>query len=477
MAKKLATLYIDDSSIRLLVVNGERVKTWGTVKLEPGLVEGLIVSDPSKLGGIITQLFKEHKVRMRQFAIGVSAMHSLTRQIVMPVLPRPLLVEAVQREAGRLLPLPLEQLYLSWQTVPAPEGKTHVFLSALRRSSLDSIFQALKIAKVKATSLSIKPLAIARLIKNPNAILVDVQSNEFDIVVLVDGVPLPSRTVSFPSDSLTWQEKSVFVTDELARTLQFYADNNPDRPLAPDIPMFVSGDLVTQTELRNKLFANSTFPLQTVDTSLEYPEGFDKQRFMVNSGLFEGYRTFITTPSGMNLLPEEHRIKPVNWTRVALVPAVATLVVIVALMAALIGVTEANVISSRNQLAVANKTLQERQSQKQKLNIDTKKLQQTLTSLNTTLEACKTLTTSLSASAATTNDDLSTVNGNAPQSAFLTSLNMSSDVLMVNGICPDKSEILAYARRLDDSGRFSETIVSHITLEDGTYSFLFTLKK
>ena len=39
MAKKIVTLYIDDTSIRLLVTSGKRVKKWADVPLPPGMVK------------------------------------------------------------------------------------------------------------------------------------------------------------------------------------------------------------------------------------------------------------------------------------------------------------------------------------------------------------------------------------------------------------------------------------------------------
>ncbi|GAG51530.1 unnamed protein product, partial [marine sediment metagenome] len=35
MAKKIVTLYVDDTSIRLLVTQGNRVRKWADVPLEP----------------------------------------------------------------------------------------------------------------------------------------------------------------------------------------------------------------------------------------------------------------------------------------------------------------------------------------------------------------------------------------------------------------------------------------------------------
>ncbi len=44
MWNETVTLYIDDTSIRLLVSQGQRVKKWADLQLEPGLVKGSVVA-------------------------------------------------------------------------------------------------------------------------------------------------------------------------------------------------------------------------------------------------------------------------------------------------------------------------------------------------------------------------------------------------------------------------------------------------
>ena len=74
--------------------------------------------------------------------------------------------------------------------------------------------------------MDIKPLALARLAREPNAIIVDVQPSEFDIIIMVNGIPQPIRTVPFSREALSLKERLVIVKDELERTVQFYNSNN-----------------------------------------------------------------------------------------------------------------------------------------------------------------------------------------------------------------------------------------------------------
>ena len=131
MAKKTVTLYIDDTSIRLLLAQGKQIKKWADLPLEPGLVKNGVVRKEEEVAAKIKQLFQARKIKTKKVNIGISGLHCLSRPVTLPQLPKVMLDEAVRREAKRVLPVPPEKLYLSWQSLPTSEGKSHAFLVAI----------------------------------------------------------------------------------------------------------------------------------------------------------------------------------------------------------------------------------------------------------------------------------------------------------------------------------------------------------
>ena len=87
MAKKVVTLYIDDTSLRLLVARGDRVKKWATLPLESGLVRDGVVVDEAKVAAKIKELFKSQKVSPKNVVTGMSGLNSLSQLITLPHLP------------------------------------------------------------------------------------------------------------------------------------------------------------------------------------------------------------------------------------------------------------------------------------------------------------------------------------------------------------------------------------------------------
>ena len=199
MAKKTVTLYIDDTSIRMLLTQGTRIKKWADLPLEPGLVKNATVLKEAELAAKIKQLFQVRKIKTKKVNIGVSGLRCLSRPLILPQLPKVMLDEAVRREAKRVLPVPPEKLYLSWQSIPAPEGKSQVFLVAIPNQSADALFKMLRQAGLKPDLMDLKPLLLARAVKEKTAIILDVQPNEFDIVIMVNGIPSPSALYHSPA--------------------------------------------------------------------------------------------------------------------------------------------------------------------------------------------------------------------------------------------------------------------------------------
>ena len=253
MAKSIITLYIDDTSLRLMVTDGKQIKEWADLPLEPGLVKDTAIIEEAEVVAKIKQLLDTQQVKNKKIMVGISGLHCLTRPITLPQLPEAMLDEAVRREAASVLPIPLEQLYISWQTIPAPEGKTQVFLVGIPCEMADALLKALHQAGLKPSLMNLKPLLLARMVEEATAVIVDVQPTEFDIVIMADGIPQPVRSIPFADEALSWQEKLAVIRTELDRTITFYNSNNPEKPLTSSVPIFASGELTNEPELCQSL--------------------------------------------------------------------------------------------------------------------------------------------------------------------------------------------------------------------------------
>src|SRR4030042_287676 len=253
MANNTVSLYIDDTNIRLMVTRGKRITRLADAPLDVGLNDIDTDEQEKELTEKIKNLFKSNKIHAKKVILGLSGLHCLTRPVVLPELPRALLNEAVTREAKRVLPVPLEQLYISWQILSVAEGKIQAFMVATPRHIADMIIRVLNQTGCKPYLMDIKPMALARLSTEATALIVDVQAKEFDIIIMVNGIPQPIRTVAFPQEELALSEKLLIVKDDVKRTVQFHNSNSGDNSIQANTTMFVSGELAYEPELYESL--------------------------------------------------------------------------------------------------------------------------------------------------------------------------------------------------------------------------------
>jgi type IV pilus assembly protein PilM len=279
------TLFIEDSAIKLLVAKGRRVEKWAKMPLEPGLVSDGLVLDEDQVAGKVRELFKLQKIGDRTVVVGLSGFNSVYRLISLPELPAEILPEAVEQEAGRVVPVPIDQVYLSYQTLPAQAGETRLFLAAFPRNTTDALLRTLQKAGLRAGVMDLAPLALCRTVDALEAVVVDVRSASLDIAVMVDRVPQVIRSLSVPGEGQSLTERLPSIIEEVGRTITFYNSSHSDKPLAATVPVFVSGDLVAATDAWQELGGPAGYPVSALPSPMEPFEGFDASQFMVNIGL------------------------------------------------------------------------------------------------------------------------------------------------------------------------------------------------
>ncbi len=480
MAKKMITLYIDDTSLRLLVTRGKRIIKWADLPLEPGLFKSNVVIKEAEAAAKIKQLLKAQKVKAKKVIVGLSGLHCLSRPIILPRLPKTMLDEAVIREAKRVLPTPVEQLYISWQTIPPPEGKIKVFLVAIPRKTADALVKMLRRAGLNPYLMDLKPLALARVVKKATAVIVDVQPTEFDIVIMADGVPQPMRTISLPSETLSWQAKLPMIRDELDRTIKFYNSNNPE-PLDSSVPIYVSGELAHEPELCKSLSDELGHSVLSLSSPLKCPNQFDPTRYLVNIGLalkeLPSEREAGASVANLSILPVAYRPKPFSLTKV-LVP-LSTIVAIGLLipLATLVQNAAADTVSQRVQLDATNQFLKQRQAKQQSQRKEIDELEKQVAELEITRDAFASVLHDFSRQQEIANGDLKVATSTLPSTVDLVSITRSSAGLTISGKSPSEAEVLLYASSLGASGRFSETIIAHMKkIEDEGVDFALVLK-
>jgi type IV pilus assembly protein PilM len=466
------TLFIEDTAIRVLVTKGQRAEKWAKMSLEPGLVSDGIIQDETQVASKLKELFKQQKIGTSTVVAGLSGFNSIYRLVSLPELPENLLGEAVKQEASRVIPVPIEEVHLSYQIIPSTEGETHIFLSAFPKTVLDALLKTLSKAGLRANIMDLAPLALCRTVDAPQFVILDARSSSLDIAVMVDRVPQVIRSLSLPGEAQSLTERLPSIIEELNRTITFYNSSHQSNPLSKEAPVFVCGDLALAPDTWPTIAGDHGFPVSVPTSPIQPLEGFDASQFMVNIGLAlknqslnkEGaYFSLVD----FNALPGISKPKEkTSMAKVALPIVVVIGVGAIFYMIRLSQGAEANMAALRAQLPPIQNSIAEQRDSISALEdsialmgpqVEPMKAEALI--FQNTLADLKEVRTEV-------DGDLSIIAALATDKVNLTNINHNVNPVTVDGIAPDESDILQYATGLRSSGRFSKVVISSIDAVD-----------
>ena len=498
MATKV-TLYIEDTDIKLLVTKGKQVEKWASLLLEPRLVRDGVIIDEDQVAEGIKTLFKLEGIATKKVTVGLSGLNSIFRIITLPELPQSMLPEAVINEAGRVIPVPLEEVYLSYQKIPTPKGETRIFLVAYPRNSTDTLIRTLSKAGLKLHSMDLAPLALCRCANAPRAVIINSWLTYLDIVIMTDRMPQVIRSLSLPTDAVALPEKLPAITEEFNRTVAFYNSSNPENQLDSSVPVFVCGDLAEAPDMWQSPVSKSGYPVSALQPPIQFPEAFSPCKFMVNVGLalkgqLPGGEDSYFSVVDFDALPKVYQPPATSLIRILIPVAIVvglgalawgglivkgtyddtaglrsqldkkhleielehleigTLHSEVDVLSSQIASVEGDIAAQLEEIATQQELIgQQREANLQPIEaeVTANSLEDMLTSLNQGLDKI--------------DGDLGEVTNLLPATVTLLEIDYEGSLARIHGLAPTESDIFTYAGALRDSGRFSAVTILSIT--------------
>ncbi len=189
---------------------GVRLAAFTSVPVPEGIFQDGQIIDPPALAEIIQSAFAQSKIKAKRVATAVPGRDSLVRLIPLPAeLDDQELREMVlNHEAGLYLPYPREEADVDYQKLGYfvdEDGieKVQVLLVATRKEVTDTYIDTFQQAGLQVDVLEINSFALLRTIREklrefPSqeaVVLVDIEFDNTEIAIIVDGIPQFSRTV------------------------------------------------------------------------------------------------------------------------------------------------------------------------------------------------------------------------------------------------------------------------------------------
>lgn len=189
---------------------GLKLAALSSLAVPEGIFQDGQISDPPALAELIQSALAANKIKTKRVATAVPGRESLVRIIPLPAeLDDKELKEMVlNHEAGLYLPYPREEADVDYQKLGYfidEDGieKVQVLLVATRKEVTDTYMATFQHAGLQVDVLEINSFALLRTIREQlrqfaqqeAAVLVDIEFDNTEIAIVVDGVPQFSRTV------------------------------------------------------------------------------------------------------------------------------------------------------------------------------------------------------------------------------------------------------------------------------------------
>lgn len=279
------TLVIESTDVRYLALRRGQVSTWGSAALPQGLVSEGLVSNAVETGRVIDELFTKAKLNRAQVVSAIPGLRAIPRLLTLPKLQASLMEAAISREAKKEMPVSLENLYLSWQTMSGTGDQQRIYLLGVPRDLVDAQYRTMQAAGVTLTSLDLKPLALVRAVNKPQAVIVNLEQDALDIILVVDYLPAIMRTFNLGAAFATPQAKMDRLLTELSQTLRFYNDSHINAPISPSTPVCVTGRLLNSREALEYMRNNAGRPVELPAPPIPCPDDLPVVEYMTNFGL------------------------------------------------------------------------------------------------------------------------------------------------------------------------------------------------
>jgi type IV pilus assembly protein PilM len=189
---------------------GLKLDSLTSVSVPEGIFVDGQIADPAAMAELIQQGLAESKIKASRVATAVPGRESIVRLIPVPAEldDKELREMVLNHEAGLYLPYPREEADVDYQKLGYKvdeDGieKVEVLLVATRKDITDSYISTFEQAGLQVDVLEISSFALIRTIREKlrqfgpqeAAVLVDIEFDNTEIAIVVNGVPQFSRTV------------------------------------------------------------------------------------------------------------------------------------------------------------------------------------------------------------------------------------------------------------------------------------------
>jgi type IV pilus assembly protein PilM len=197
--------------------DGYAIVAIGSNVLPEGAVEDGTLNDPEVVAEVISDLFKNLKIRNKKVGFSISGYSVIVKKVNLAIMEEAELEEHIMSEAEQYIPFDIDDVYLDFHDLKTSEtpGKTDVMLVAAKKDIVDEYLEMLQSLNLSAVVVDVDGFALENVYeynyeKNDNIALVDIGASKMNINILSQGVSVVARDIIVGSRQLTEQIQNVF---------------------------------------------------------------------------------------------------------------------------------------------------------------------------------------------------------------------------------------------------------------------------
>jgi len=183
----------------------------GSATLPEGAVDDGTLSDPEVVGGIISELFKNLKIKKKKVGFSISGYSVIVKKVNLAVMSEEELEEHIQSEAEQYIPFDIDDVYLDFQDLKTNEDdddRTDVMLVAAKKEIVDDYLEMLENLNLRPVIVDVDGFALENTYeynypKEENVALVDIGGGTTDITIFADGIIRHTAVVPFGGNIIT----------------------------------------------------------------------------------------------------------------------------------------------------------------------------------------------------------------------------------------------------------------------------------
>lgn len=174
-----------------------------------GVINSEDRQDQKKLAEALKALYSSSKIKNSNVVMALPEFSVFTRFLEFPGVKKEELRQAVYYEAKQYIPVPIDEVQMSYITIGFNEEKNapRVLLVAAPKKIIDIYMNVAGFANLDLIAIETESVAMGRAMfkasRKPTCVMLDFGSNSTDMSIMKDGSLVFSQSISIGSDSLT----------------------------------------------------------------------------------------------------------------------------------------------------------------------------------------------------------------------------------------------------------------------------------